>query len=406
MDHFPDILAIDDDSISQKIIARALTPEGISVRAAFNGEEGIHKVEEKIPDVILLDVEMPGMNGYEVCEHLRNNPENGDVPIVFLSSHGTLRERMQGYDAGADDYMVKPFEKEDLLARIKVLLKYSEERCFLEEKFQTAQKTAMIAMTGTSELGLAMKFVEKSYAYRSFDELAHGLFEVADQLQLECCMMVATGDVLDWYSSEGIIKPLEKELVEMADKEKRFLDFGNSTIINFPHLSLLVKNMPLDDLERYGRIKDLLPPLVSAVNSKINALNIESALLEQSQELLGSFRLIRTQLYHLAKEMIDGQMKGEMDLRKMVGELNYDLLRMGLDEDQEEFLIARVDGAIEETMERLDMRDTIHDSFRIVLSNLKELISKHQIIVDTYTLSQTVVQQSEESSYEGDIELF
>ncbi|MDQ7049211.1 MAG: response regulator [Enterobacterales bacterium] len=101
-----DILAIDDDKFIHKMIARALDSEDVAIRFAVNGEAGIKMATESIPEIILLDVEMPGINGYETCERLRALDVTRNVPIVFLSSRSSLRERMQGYEAGGDDYLV------------------------------------------------------------------------------------------------------------------------------------------------------------------------------------------------------------------------------------------------------------------------------------------------------------
>lgn len=86
-----DILAIDDDKFIQKVIIKTLSSSSMSVRTADNGELGIEAAINKPPDIILLDVEMPGINGYEVCDRLRNSNETKEVPIVFLSSHSSLR---------------------------------------------------------------------------------------------------------------------------------------------------------------------------------------------------------------------------------------------------------------------------------------------------------------------------
>ncbi len=82
-----DILAIDDDKFIQKVITKSLTSSSMSVRTANDGEPGIVAAINNKPDIILLDVEMPGINGYEVCDRLRNINETKDIPIVFLSSH-------------------------------------------------------------------------------------------------------------------------------------------------------------------------------------------------------------------------------------------------------------------------------------------------------------------------------
>jgi DNA-binding response OmpR family regulator len=155
------VLAIDDDKFIQKVIVKALNSEQIEVISSLDGESAIETVSDTCPDVILLVVEMPGISGYETCEKLRLLPETCNTPIVFLTSHCSLREQMQGYEVGGDDYLVKPFETENLIARIKVLVSYNQERIYLKEQYELAQKTAVTAITGTSELGMAMRFLEK-----------------------------------------------------------------------------------------------------------------------------------------------------------------------------------------------------------------------------------------------------
>ncbi|PLY14778.1 MAG: response regulator [Sedimenticola sp.] len=401
-----DILAIDDDKISQKMISRALQSASITPRLANDGEHGLIQALETTPDIVLLDVEMPGLNGYEVCERLRDMEQTHETPIVFLSSHSSLRERLQGYEVGADDYLVKPFEPDHLIARIRVLLKYREQRKELQAQYEMAQKTAMLAMTGSSELGIAMHFLERSYNYKTYEQLTQALFEITDNLGINCCMLINTGGDQLWYSSEGSIKPLEKELIEMAEKDKRFFDFGSRTIVNYQNLSLLVKDMPLDDMESYGRLKDLFPVLLSAVDAKVNALNIERALSVQSQELMKSFGRIRTSFYYLAKNLLMNQDQSETVLKEMLQSLNFDLMRMGLEEDQEEYLLHRIDTAIEEVVERIDAGQTIYNTLSTVLVNLKDVCAKQSSLVETFNNTQEMYQDLEKDDLGGDIELF
>ncbi len=379
------ILAIDDDKTSQRFIDKALPHDDFLMSYADNGEQGIEKALANPPDIIILDVEMPGMNGYQVCETLRKEAATKDTPVVFLSSHSSLRERMQGYELGADDFLVKPFERDDLIAKMRVLAKYLEEQKILRKQFEQAQKTAYIAMTGSSELGIAMQFVEKSYAYHSFADMADGLFNVTRQYQLNCALMIIEAGEQVWYSPDEPVKPLEKEMVEMLDRSQRFIDFGARTIINFPNLSLLAKNMPLDDMERYGRIKDLLPMLLAAVDSKIKSINTEQALTRQSEELLSSFGLIKGQLYYLTKTLINNQSHSAELLNGMVTELNTDLLGMGLDDDQEAWILQRIDHAIEEANEKLDASAMLYVVFSRILQQLKDMTRRQQTLVDTFS---------------------
>ncbi len=114
------ILIIEDDEAIQKLLKRSLAYEGYQVESALEGQGGLTKTREWHPDLVILDWMLPGMDGLEVCRRLRGN---GPLPILMLTAKDTIQDRVQGLDAGADDYLVKPFELDELLARIRALLR-------------------------------------------------------------------------------------------------------------------------------------------------------------------------------------------------------------------------------------------------------------------------------------------
>ncbi len=406
MDDQIDVLAIDDDKFVQKMIVKALESDSLKVRTADDGEFGIVEATRKVPGIILLDVEMPGINGYEVCDRLRSLEATKEIPIVFLSSHGSLRERLQGYEVGADDYIVKPFEAEFLLTRVNVLIKYHLEKKELQQQYLLAQSTAITAMTGAGELAMAMRFLEKSLTHQNINDLAQGLLDSLDQLSLNCCVMIVEGNQHLWYSSDSSVSPLEKELIEMCDKETRFLDFGGRTIINYPRISLLVKNMPLDDLERYGRIKDLIPILLSAVNAKVNSLGTQEALTQQSLHQMDSFKMIRHSLFNLGTTIVKNKKDSTAIMNNLVQELSHDFLRMGLEEDQEEYLLNRVDSAIDEAMIKMDAGEEIRQALTFILTNLDLVTTKQQELLDAYIDSLATEAVEQTGDLDDNVELF
>ncbi len=400
-----DILAIDDDKLSHKFIKRALEPAGHEVRSAFNGEEGLQAALDTPPQIILLDVEMPGMNGYDVCTQLRQHETTRDIPVIFLSSHSSLRERMQGYEVGADDYLVKPFEPENLVARVGVLERFRDQRSQLLQDYEAARETAMVALAGTSELAMAMQFLERSHALNDIGSLASALFEVTRNLQLNCCLYVNVDDQEHWFADGEGIRPLEQELVLMSDRGQRFVDFGARTIVNYQNLSLLVREMPLEDMTRYGRIKDLLPLLLSSVDTRVANLVAEEAMMKQSQELLAAFGRIRSSFYHLAKGLIQNQEYSNGLLRGMLQELNQDFLRMGLEEDQEAYVLDRIDTAIEDAIEKIDASEALRNTLLVLLPSLKNVYHQQQEMVDIFIANHNRA-QTETAADMGDIELF
>jgi two-component system, OmpR family, response regulator MprA len=118
------ILIIEDDEAIVKILKRGLAYEGYQVDATFDGEAGLVAARTYSPDLVILDWMLPGMDGLEVCQRLR---AGGNIPILILTAKDTVQDRVLGLDAGADDYMVKPFELDELLARVRALLRRTQQ---------------------------------------------------------------------------------------------------------------------------------------------------------------------------------------------------------------------------------------------------------------------------------------
>lgn len=114
------VLLIEDDEAIADVLRRTLRQEGHEVRSAGDGVEALAAADEFIPDLVILDLGLPGLDGVEVCRRLR---ASSDVPILILTARSELDDRIEGLDSGADDYLVKPFERQELLARMRSLLR-------------------------------------------------------------------------------------------------------------------------------------------------------------------------------------------------------------------------------------------------------------------------------------------
>ena len=113
------ILVVDDHQPNRELLEEMLVPHGYQVIGAGNGEESIRLVSECQPDLVLLDVNMPGMNGFEVCRRLRGDPKTASLPIIMVTALTQREQRLQGIEAGANDYLTKPIDRTDLLLRVR-----------------------------------------------------------------------------------------------------------------------------------------------------------------------------------------------------------------------------------------------------------------------------------------------
>lgn len=119
----PTILLVDDDPDIREFVTFNLAKEGYTVVTAKDGAEGVEAVKKHRPDLVLLDVMMPGMDGIEACEAIRTNPDIASTLIAFLSARGEDYSQVAGFDAGADDYITKPIRPKVLVSRVKALLR-------------------------------------------------------------------------------------------------------------------------------------------------------------------------------------------------------------------------------------------------------------------------------------------
>ncbi|MGD1922285.1 MAG: response regulator transcription factor [Pleurocapsa sp.] len=119
------ILIVDDDSILRKVLQNSLEQKGYQVVSVDSGKSALIQFSQDVPDIIISDVSMPEMNGFEFCRQLRSQPSGKLIPFIFLSAKNDLDDRIQGHTIGADSYLTKPFEMKELLANIDALIERS-----------------------------------------------------------------------------------------------------------------------------------------------------------------------------------------------------------------------------------------------------------------------------------------
>ncbi len=129
-----DILAVDDTPSSLRLLNDLLSAEGFRVRSAINGELALSAAQTQPPELILLDASMPGLDGFEVCRRLKQSDRLRDIPVIFVSAISETQEKLKGFDIGAVDYVTKPFQREELLARVRTHLELYRLRHYLEAR--------------------------------------------------------------------------------------------------------------------------------------------------------------------------------------------------------------------------------------------------------------------------------
>jgi DNA-binding response OmpR family regulator len=175
------ILIVDDDVDTLRLVGLMLQRQGYQISAAANGQQGLSKAAEEIPDLILLDVMMPDMDGYEVTRRLRQDPQTASIPIIMFTAKTQLEDKVSGFEVGADDYLTKPTHPSELQAHVKALLARSgqREKKDTEAGKRRAHTIGVLAVRGglgvsTISMNLAAGLASRSQADVALVEMVPG----------------------------------------------------------------------------------------------------------------------------------------------------------------------------------------------------------------------------------------
>jgi adenylate cyclase len=157
------VLVVDDQPQNVRLLEAVLSPHGCAVFAASSGAEGLELAWRLAPDLVLLDVEMPGMNGYEVCRRLREDPRTAFLPVVMVTSHQD-EVRADALEAGADDFVTKPFDRQELLARVRSLLRIKRYHDEIAELNRTLEARVVEQVDELEKMNRLRRFLSPTLA--------------------------------------------------------------------------------------------------------------------------------------------------------------------------------------------------------------------------------------------------
>jgi DNA-binding response OmpR family regulator len=309
MSDIPRVMIVDDDEMMRLLFDNALNG-AYRILAAESGEACLAACTQQRPDLILLDVEMPGLDGYETCRRIRALDD--PPPVVFISSRDRLQDRLNGYDAGGEDYILKPVEPEELLTKVALRLKAAEAHAQVKEMAAYASSTAMTAMSSMGEMGVLLQALQRFNNCSSLEELAKATLQALAEYSLDGMVRLRTPAGVVMASTHGDVSPIEMSIIDQVAAMGRILEYRSRMSVSYEHVTLLVRNTPAEDDERRGRLRDHLAVLAEGAEVRTMAIHrdhvIERAVLNGSRTLASideSQRAVRVAMSLALQDMSD-----------------------------------------------------------------------------------------------------
>lgn len=365
-----------DDSKENRLLLTMLLEDDYIVSEAESGEECLKMVEQDCPELILLDVNMPGLSGYQVCENLRRQSETEDLPIIFVSGLDSIEERLAGFEAGGDEYIIKPVDGAELINKVQSYLQKQKERHTVHQEAAQAMKIAMEAMTVSSELGQIVEFVKQGQSLETCEAIGQAILGIAQDFQLNTSVMVVADEIL--YFGCGRDSMEAQFLQKAAKSRERIITLGVRTVIRNDNIVLLIKDMPIEDENRSGRLRDHLAVLMDIANGYLNNLNTQVVLKMQRRDFLNRIIAISEAQIKATSEKLHAHEQSSTGIMQgMVEELESMLFGLGLDEDQEKTLMHLADQTSLKLTELNRSTQDLDKELGVILESLYQFLANN-----------------------------
>lgn len=307
------------------------------------------QMKQKHYRVLVLDqVAVPQLDLHE-CEMLVQQDYVKGTPVVVLTSSPAVQEKIKALEIGCDDLIDSKTAPDELAARITKSIFHQIANSQLSQRLNQATETARSAMVDNSDLGANIQFLLQIHNCDNLDQLGQQFFATIQRYGLSCSLQMRSEMGKKDMEAHGMAKHLESQLLFQLKDNGRYVDFGRRTIVNFDRVSLLIKNMPIDDPEKYGAVKDNTFCLVQGVNARILALEDRYKLLMETEvlhKLSSDVRLVINTLkfsYQDVMRQIVGEVEG------VVEQIEHRLPHLALTEMDEQFIYQATARLVAET---------------------------------------------------------
>ncbi len=373
------ILYVEDDIINSSIVEDLMTSEGYQCTILRSGQECLDQAAKIKPDLILMDVLMPDLNGLETCTRLRHIDSFHNIPIIFISARNELEDRLKGYNAGGDDYIGKPFEPDELVAKIESSIERRNSLNALYKKVKESALTTNNLMTALGEIGLVMHFLQASSKIKNIEILAQKIIQTHASMSLEISIEIRIYDQKLHFCTEGISHPLEESVFNYVISKGRLVDFNNRTAVNFPEITILVRNMPLNDPEKYGRIKDYIAIIAEGANAKINSLKSDQLIHRQYKNMLSIIDETKETIKTVDNHYRMQQYKSNEILSEVSEKIESSFLYLGLSDEQETQLQSITKKSEEKMTQLFQETSCIDEKLNHILSQMEHAIASFSV---------------------------
>lgn len=367
------IFAVDDVSATCRVLEASLNKE-YAIETFLSAEECLQRLEEQRPNLFLLDVGLPGIDGYELCRRIKSRADCAHVPVIFISSLDDLDSRLKGYDAGGEEFVVKPYKMADLKHKIEVLRRLGRESEELRKQASESETLTTLILSNLDEYAVLIKFLRELNLCGCRNDVANAMFAMLRGYRIDGAVQIRLGQECITLSPNGASNPLEESIINHLRDGDCIVQFKSRAVFNFPNLTLLTTNLPIDDSELTGRLRDHLAIAAEVANGRLLGMSAIQSNKKTRDGIAELFDSLDRTTNTLSTKFDEAATRGELLISKILSEVVDSFAYLGMSEEQENRIRDIVQGGADELTSNYCFADETRQTLRAAQNRLTELL--------------------------------
>lgn len=378
MDFDYKIAVVEDDRTTRLLLQSSLGSH-YALHVVESAEELLALPDRGGAQLFLLDVGLPGMDGLELCRALKSDPATAQAPVMFLSGHDTSEEILAGYEAGGQDYIVKPFDVASLRHKIENLQRIQAQQEILAEQVRNADELTTQVLASLDEYAVLIKFLRTLNECETPDDLIQESLGALQGFNLEGAVQIRMQGSEKTCSAYGENWPLEVAVINHIRTLDRIFEHKHLAAFNFDNITMLVTNMPRHEFELCGRIRDHLAIAMESANAKIRAMQ---SFMENSWmrgEIGQILQDIGRALQELAQKYQDARYQETIYTAHFIDEITSTFAEVGMSQQQEDVLLESVRSHIKTFVDLYDIAPHTQGTLQVLTQRMEKILSSEKV---------------------------
>ena len=387
------IFIVNDAELSQSPLESALGKEW-RVESFATAESCLARLNQHVgaPDLFLLGIDLPGMDGFALCRQIKQRQDLAHTPVIFVSGRDDLESRLEGFDAGGLDFLVKPINQVELKQKIGTACRISSERQSLNAQLHESETLTSLALSDLDEYAILIRFLRALNECEKPQSVVDELLSLLRAYHLQCSIQIRLPGLELTIGESGTNHPLETAVINHIRDMGPIFEFKRRAAFNFEHITILVNNVPHHDPELCSRLRKHVAIVGEYANTRLQSVHMKTASARAKGGVAELLEALKNTAHVFEGKYTLARYRGSELTLDMINEQTSAFVFLGISDDDTRDMLDLVHTKAKDLSDSYDFSS---DTQKMLDRLAKQLVDILQSVADESAVPNALIAQSE-----------